>query len=43
MGKEIKLNDNQVWTGVVGGVIAGMILIISDSFGEMFSGGIKLL
>lgn len=34
--REIKLEGNQIWSGIIGGVLAGMILIITDTIGDIF-------
>ncbi|MBI2650170.1 hypothetical protein HYX04_02550 [Candidatus Woesearchaeota archaeon] len=34
--KEININENQVWIGIIAGVFAGMILIIADVIGSFF-------
>ena len=34
--REIKLDGNQIWSGIIGGVLAGMILIITDTIGGIF-------
>lgn len=34
--REIRLDGNQIWSGIIGGVLAGMILIIADTIGDFF-------
>ena len=41
--REINLKGNQVWTGIIAGVFAGMILVIADTIGSFFPDLIGLI